>query len=310
MGGCEDNLRANGDDLRSPNLWKAFLAEILGTAFLVFAGCSSCVDNTWSIRDENDTVTEFITKTDNPSSILAIALTFGLVVATVVWCTAHVSGGHVNPAVTIGMLLARKITFVRAVVYVGAQMIGGIIGAAVLDGLNPITLNEYKEKVQVCPTTVQLPLTPGKGLIVELLITFLLVFTVFSSCDKKRGDISGSAPLTIGLSVGLCHIFAIKYTGSSMNPARSFGPAVIGGFWEDHWIYWLGPICGGILAGWVYEFVFSADSSMEKVKAMLSASGPEDDDEDEDENVGNTDNSYRVKMSTIEHNNNDRDYRV
>ena len=307
MGACGDSVQANVDDLKSGNLWRALVAEIVGTAFLVFAGCSSCIDNKWLVSDSGNNT---IVATDNPSTILSISLTFGLAVATVVWGIAHVSGGHINPAVTVGMLVARKITFVRAVLYVGAQIIGSIVGAAILSGLNPATLDDIKGKPQVCPTTLQDPMTPGKGLIVELLITFLLVFTVFSSCDKKRKDISGSAPLTIGLSVGLCHIFAIKYTGSSMNPARTFGPAVIGDIWTDHWIYWLGPLCGGILAGLLYEFIFAADSSMDKVKAMLSASGVEDDDDDDDDSANNEKN-YRVKMTTVtEHNNNDREYRV
>nr|BAD22823.1 aquaporin type4 transcript variant c [Homo sapiens] len=108
-------------------------------------------------------------------------------------------------------------------------------------------------------TMVHGNLTAGHGLLVELIITFQLVFTIFASCDSKRTDVTGSIALAIGFSVAIGHLFAINYTGASMNPARSFGPAVIMGNWENHWIYWVGPIIGAVLAGGLYEYVFCPD---------------------------------------------------
>jgi len=287
---CEDAAQSNVDEFRQSLFWKALLAELVGTAVLVFAGCASCV---------------------NPESHVQIALTFGIAVATVVWTIAHVSGGHINPAVTVGMLFARKITLIRALLYVVSQCVGAIVGAAILKGINPPLLKDtlgYTGLQTICSNASDIAtcveLGSGTGFGVELVITFVLVFTVFSSCDKRRKDLGGSIPLAIGLSVTLCHLFAIKYTGSSMNPARSFGPAVIGGVWANHWVYWCGPICGGIIAGLLYEIIFAVDASLSKIRDMLSPGGPDD-----SENDGVDAKEVRIKM-TEGSSNAERDYRM
>lgn len=253
-------LQRNVDDLKSCAFWKAVLAELLGTGLLVFMGCAVCMKN-WQETEESK----------QGASIVQIALTFGIAVATVVWCIAHVSGGHINPAVTVPMLLTRKITIVKAIFYVLAQSIGAILGSGLLHFLHP---HDYAGKDEgLGNTTLGKDMQVIQGLGIELVITFVLVFTVFSSCDKRRNDLGGSVPLSIGLSVALCHMFAIKYTGSSMNPARSFGPAVVASVWADHWIYWVGPISGGVLAGFLYELIFAVDASVSKFKGMLSPGG-------------------------------------
>uniref|UniRef100_A0A4D5RA43 Aquaporin AQPAe.a n=1 Tax=Scolopendra viridis TaxID=118503 RepID=A0A4D5RA43_SCOVI len=211
------------------DLWKAAVAEFVGTLLLVLIACGAC-----AVTPER----------------VDIALAFGFSVATMVQCICHVSGGHINPAVTIGLLVTRKVTVIRALVYVIVQCIGAIIGAALIEAFLP----DYDD-VGVADTK---SLNAGQVLGVELFITFILVLTVYAVTDANRTDIKGSAPLAIGLAIGMCHLFAVPLTGAGMNPARAFGPALIYNSWNNHWAYWIGPFVGAIAAGLLYHLVFSA----------------------------------------------------
>ncbi|XP_013382159.1 aquaporin AQPAe.a [Lingula anatina] len=236
-------------ELTSLGLYRSALAEFVGTLFLVFVACGSVTGRT-------------------APSIVQVAFTFGLSVATVVWAIAHVSGGHVNPAVTVAMVTTRRISVARAVLYVIMQLLGAAAGAGLLKAVVPYSSINNPRGLGV--TTVDGEVTAGQALGIEFLITFVLVFTVFATCDGRRSDLSGSGPLAIGLSVTMCHLFAIQYTGSSMNTARSFGPALVQGEWSKHWIYWFGPILGGMAAGLLYDFVFAADACKNKFKQYLT----------------------------------------
>lgn len=254
------SLEASAGDLRSGLFWRAILGEFVGTLFLVLIGCGSCASwhkdveggsSNWEHRDA--------------PGVLQIALCFGLAVATMAWCLCEVSGSNMNPAVTIALVATRKLSIVKGVFYVVAQCAGAAAGAGILKGLTP-------EKVQdtLGATSVDDSMTLLQGFGVELLITFVLVLTVFAACDTNRNDLKGtSGPLAVGLSVTLCHLFAIKYTGASMNSARSFGPALIQNNWTHHWVYWTGPILGGLIAGFLYESVFAANASVAKAKDYL-----------------------------------------
>uniref|UniRef100_A0A646QFZ0 Aquaporin-2 n=1 Tax=Hemiscolopendra marginata TaxID=943146 RepID=A0A646QFZ0_9MYRI len=212
------------------DLWKASVAEFVGTLLLVLVACGTCASE---------------------PELVDIALAFGFSIATVVQCICHVSGGHINPAVTIGLLVTRKVTVIRALVYVIVQCIGAILGAALIEAF--VT---HADDVGV--TKIHGDLNVGQGLGVELFITFILVLTVYAVTDANRTDIKGSAPLAIGLAIAMCHLFAVPLTGSGMNPARAFGPALIYNSWDDHWVYWVGPILGGIAAGLLYHLLLSA----------------------------------------------------
>lgn len=179
------------DDLKSSFFWRALAAEALGTLVLVLVGCGTCVGG-----QEWETFAP---------SIVQISLAFGLAVATMVWCIAHLSGGHINPAVTAAMLACRKISIARALLYVAAQCTGAMAGAGILKGLTPTNVEG-----NLGLTSISTGLTREQGFGVEFMVTMILVLTVFASCDVKRTDLNGSAPLTIGLSVTLCHLFAVS----------------------------------------------------------------------------------------------------
>jgi len=249
-----DRIREWLGELPQPRtIWRPLLAELLGTALLVLLSCGSTL--TWN---------------GTPATVTQIALCFGLTVASLAQAIGHVSGCHINPAVTAGLLTTRGIGLITGILYIIAQSVGGILGALILKAVTPEKVNAEALGV----TKLAPDVDPGLGIGIELIITFVLVLTVFGVTDPRRSDLKGSAPLAIGLAVAAGHLFAIPATGSSMNPARSLGPAVIQGEWDHHWVYWVGPILGGVIAGLIYNYVFRAgvlDSSQEKDDYKLCA---------------------------------------
>lgn len=214
-------------------IWKALLAEYLGNFLLNFFGCASAMGQTDHVL---------------------IALTFGLTIFIIVQALGHVSGGHINPAVTAGMLVTGKIPIIKGVLYVIVQCLGALSGSAGLKALTPSSLHDTGLGI----TAINPDFEPAQGFGIEFFLGFVLVLTVFGVCDQNRPDAKPAGPLAIGLAVALGHLAAIRYTGSSMNPARSFGSAVIANHWEHHWIYWVGPILGGIGAAILYQNAFQA----------------------------------------------------
>uniref|UniRef100_A0A0B6ZX72 Aquaporin n=1 Tax=Arion vulgaris TaxID=1028688 RepID=A0A0B6ZX72_9EUPU len=246
------------EDITSLRLWKGIVAEFVGTLLLTLVGCGSCIN---------------LRGADNATSpVVQIALCFGLSVGTIVWSIGHISGGHINPAVTVAVFAARKISLAKAVFFILFQLIGAVIGAGILFGLTP---ESYHGNLGM--TMVNSKINLGQAVGIEFFVTLVLVFAVFASCDAKRKDLNGSTPLSIGLAVTMCHLWAIDFTGSSMNTARSFGPALVMGEWQDHWVYWLGPILGGLVAGLLYEHLFAVNASLLKAKACLLSSDYDDD---------------------------------
>jgi len=240
-------MKENVEDLFSPNLWLSLPSEFLGTLLITLLGCS-----TWVYQDKADAV--------------HVALTFGLAVATVTWLFSHISGGHANPAVTLACLFTRRVSIIRGVLYIVSQITGGIVGAGALYGLSPeVSRNASDLGINM----VTGDLTSAQGFGVELIIGFVFVMTYFASQDDRRTDLQGSAPLTIGLAAVACHLFAFNATRAGMNPARSFGPALIADKWEHHWVFWVGPLTGGLLAGIIYEYIFSASATFGGAKKCL-----------------------------------------
>ncbi|XP_051871362.1 LOW QUALITY PROTEIN: aquaporin-1-like [Pristis pectinata] len=258
-------------ELRRHSFWRAMLAEFLGVTIFVFLSTGSATKWTGS---------------HVPADIVQIALTFGLSIATLAQCVGHISGAHLNPAVTVGLLVGCRLSVVRALAYIGCQMLGAVTASAILLGVTPTSRNSTLGLNALADGV-----TPGQGLGIELIITFQLVLCVFATTDKRRSDLSGSGPLAIGLSVAIGHLMAIGFTGCGMNPARSFGPAAVTGDFKDHWLYWVGPMIGGVAAALLYDFVLTTRYRDTSERLKVLTSGPADDYDVESEQ-----DSARIEM--------------
>ena len=175
-----------------------------------------------------------------------------------VWATGHISGGHINPAVTIAAFVTRKISLLKGSLYVIAQVSGAICGAFLLKAVIPDNL-EGGLGAHALGNVDEAAI----GFLVEVILTFFLVFVIFATAMDKRGP-GNVAPFAIGMTVILDHFIGVPLTGASMNPARTLGPAWAAGQWADHWLYWAGPIAGGIIAALVYETIFAKREAEEE----------------------------------------------
>lgn len=219
------------------------LAELFGTFWLVFGGCGSAV-----------LAAAF---PELGIGFAGVALAFGLTVLTMAYTIGHISGCHLNPAVTIGLWAGGRFSAKDVPLYVVAQVVGGIAAAALLYliasgkadyslATNGLAANGYGAH------------SPGgyalqSGLILEIVLTFFFVLVIMGSTDTRAP--SGFAPIAIGLALTLIHLIAIPVTNTSVNPARSTGPAVIAGGWAlgQLWLFWVAPLIGGALGGLFYR---------------------------------------------------------
>jgi aquaporin PIP len=193
--------------------------------------------------------------------IQGIAWAFGGMIFALVYCTAGISGGHINPAVTFGLFLARKLSLTRAIFYMVMQCLGAICGAGIVKGFNKSEYQSHNGGVNF----VAHGYTKGDALGAEIIGTFVLVYTVFSATDAKRNardsHVPILAPLPIGFAVFLVHLATIPITGTSINPARSLGASIIFNKdlgWDDQWIFWVGPFIGAFLAAVYHQIVLRA----------------------------------------------------
>ncbi|HEX6465084.1 MAG TPA: aquaporin, partial [Vicinamibacterales bacterium] len=182
--------------------------------------------------------------------LVAIALAHGLALSIAVSNFGGISGAHVNPAVTMGMLVTRRIKPVLAILYIVAQLVGATIAAYTCRQVFPA------EAVNSAMLGIPLPAPwAGTGTVfcMELVLTFLLITSVFGTAVDDRGKTVKIGGFGIGLTVAFDILAGGPITGASMNPARSFGPALVMGHWQWHWLYWLAPIAGGVMAALFYD---------------------------------------------------------
>ncbi len=211
------------------NGYKAYIAEAIGTFALVFIGAGAVLAG-------ND--------------VLGVALAHGLVLMSMVYATAHISGGHINPAVTIGMWITRKIKSVDAISYIIAQLIGAAIAGFLLQAVfsgAPAALNLGAPALGEGVGFL-------RGVVVEAVLTFFLVFVIFGIAVDKRGP-PGPYGFAIGFVLAFDILVGFGLTGAAMNPARAFGPAFAADFWNNQLVYWIGPVIGGIVAALIYNYI-------------------------------------------------------
>ncbi|KAK9775049.1 putative Aquaporin [Seiridium cardinale] len=223
------------------NHFVAMMSEFVGTfLFLLFAfGGTNAVNIAPTASGD--------ALNADPAKLLYIALCFGMSLMVNAWVFFRISGGLFNPAVTLGMMLVGGVTYVRGLLIVISQILGGIAAAAVVYGLFPGPLN-VRTSLAGGTTIVQ-------GLFIEMFLTAMLVFAIFMLAAEKH-KATFIAPVGIGLALFICELMGVYYTGGSVNPARSFGPCVVlGAFASYHWIYWVGPILGSLVATGFYLLV-------------------------------------------------------
>ncbi len=226
---------------------KKLTAELIGTFALTFIGAGSIITTAW---------------TGGQPGLIGIAIAHGVILAIAVSATMNVSGGHINPAVTLGLMTTGRIKMAPALAYIVAQCVGATIAGFLLNlifqklGASSMTGAQaiIESKLGTPNHAAEVPSTIA--VLVEVVLTFLLIFAVYGTAvDDRAPKIGGFG---IGLTVGVDILMGGPITGAAMNPARTIGTLIGGGsatssLWSQHWVYWVGPVIGGVLAALVYE---------------------------------------------------------
>lgn len=212
-------------------LLKKGVAEMIGTFALTFIGGAAIING--------------------QAGLIGVALAHGLTVAIMVSAIGHISGGHINPAVTIGFLVTGKMDVKESGVYVTSQLVGAVLAAHGLAHLIPGAID-----AGLGGQSIAADVTVGFAVLIEMILTFVLVFTIFATAVDEKGAFKAVAGFAIGMVVTIDILAGGPVTGASMNPARSFGPALVSENWINHHVYWIGPIIGGAIAAKLYDTLF------------------------------------------------------
>jgi len=213
---------------------KKLFVEFLGTCIFFFIGAGAIITNQFS---------------NGAVGLVGIAIAHGVILSVMISAFGGISGGHFNPAVTFGVMVSRRISVSLGLQYMVAQLVGGVLAGLLLHVVFP---SELCATVHLGTPAVATGVSLGTAVLIEAILTFALVTAVFGTAiDPRAPKIGGFG---IGLTVLVDILVGGPLTGASMNPARTFGPGLVAGFWENHWVYWVGPLLGGGLAGFVYEY--------------------------------------------------------
>uniref|UniRef100_A0A1Y9IVN1 Uncharacterized protein n=1 Tax=Anopheles minimus TaxID=112268 RepID=A0A1Y9IVN1_9DIPT len=242
-------------ELRSLELWRSITCESLASFFYVFIVCGAAAG-----AGVGASVS---------SVLLATALSSGFSMIALTQCFLHISGAHINPAVSIGMLVSRQVSPLRALLYIVAQSGGSIAGAALLYG---VTVPGYQGNLQAAVSHSS-SLAAWERFGVEFILTFIVVlaYLISTSSFKKY---FGSSAIAIGAAYSACSFVSMPY----LNPARSLGPSFVLNKWDNHWVYWVGPLVGGAVSGVLHEFIFCAKRSSKRAKDDVDSSLNSEDD--------------------------------
>jgi MIP family channel proteins len=217
------------------------IAEFLGTFALIFFGAGSiCMD-------------QYLHGAGGGLGLLGIALAHGLAIGVMVSALGHISGGHFNPAVTIGIWVTKRMSTIDAALYWVAQLAGAIAAAFFLKAAIP---EETWRAVALGTPELARDFPVWAGIALEAVTTFFLVLTVFSTAVDEKGAFKSIAGFGIGLSITLGILVAGPLTGAALNPARAFGPALAAAHWAHQGVYWVGPLAGGFVAGLLYDSLY------------------------------------------------------
>lgn len=240
------------------DLCKKYISEFVGTFLLIFIGAGSCCADFYLTKSGGQGI-----------GLLGISIAFGFVVIAVVYSFGYISGAHINPAVTISLIASKRVEPKEGFMYIVMQLAGAVVGGLLLKFFFPEAI-----AISYGSCSLGAGVTVAQAIVMEIVITFLLVFVVYATVIDKRAN-SALAGVAIGLVVLFGVMVGGTISGGSMNPARVFGPSLISNNFNNHIVWWAGPIIGGLLAGIVYDVVFAEKTKVvfdEKTKKATKTS--------------------------------------
>jgi aquaporin Z len=223
-------------------------AEFVGTFALVFVGAGSILS-----LGESLNFARFPGQVGPLFTLLAVAFAHGLAIGVMASAVGHISGGHFNPAVTFGFLITRRLAPMLGLVYWLAQLGAGALAALLLRWLFPASV---RDSVNLGAPGLAARLTSWQGFVIEIVLTFFLVWVIFATAADPGGSFKSIAGLAIGFTITLDILMGGPLTGAAMNPARAFGPELVQNVWTDSWVWYAGPLVGGALAAAAYEWLY------------------------------------------------------